>query len=95
MDLQGQIPDRLAEFRLMQPRIPRPEQRAVLGDGFEAAEILFDAGAHKVVNRTLLGREVGGTDQWEAHETSPGRKARGYPGSSGTASVLMNVAVDT
>src|ERR1700749_708073 len=67
---QRQVPDRLSEFRLVQPGIPRPHQRAVVGDGLEAGEVAFNAGAHVVVKRALFRTEVGGSKQWEAHKFS-------------------------
>jgi hypothetical protein len=55
----------------VQPGIPRPHQLAALGDGRKALKILLDAGFHVVVDRTLLGREVGGRDQRQTHKISP------------------------
>src|SRR5580698_6893711 len=68
---QGQVPDRLAELRLMQPRIPRAKQRAVLRDGLKTLKVLLDAGFHVFVQRPLFGGEVGGRDQGQTHRMSP------------------------
>ena len=46
-----QLPARLAERRLVQPRIPRPDQRAILAHRDEAFETFGDALAHVVVER--------------------------------------------
>src|SRR5581483_7260498 len=44
-----QLPDRLSELGLVQPRIPWAHQRAVLGDGGKSLEVLLDAGAHILI----------------------------------------------
>ena len=43
--------------------------------GLEGVEIAGDALAHVVVERLLLGGQVGGSDQGEAHLESPGVKS--------------------
>jgi hypothetical protein len=58
----------LPNFGLVQPGIPGAHQGAVVGNAFEAGEVLFDAGAHAVVDRTLFGAQFGRGDQGKAHE---------------------------
>jgi hypothetical protein len=43
---QRQVPDRLADRRLVQPGIPRPHQGAVLALDLEGVEVAGDAFAH-------------------------------------------------
>jgi hypothetical protein len=49
----------LSKLRVVEPRIRRTHQCAILGDGLESLEVLLDASAHILVNRALLGAEVG------------------------------------
>ncbi len=64
---QGQVPDRLADGRLVQPRVPRTHQRAVFPLDLEGVEVAGDALSHLVVEGLLLGRQLGWGDQGQAH----------------------------
>src|SRR6202158_92045 len=63
----GQLPDRFAELRFVNPWIPRAEQRAVVADVDEALKILRDPLSHVVVKRLLLGIQVRRRDDRQTH----------------------------
>jgi len=64
-----QFPDRLAELRFVNPRIPRPEQRTVVPDIDEALKIPGDPLPHIVIKRFLFGIQVRGRNDWQRDVT--------------------------
>src|SRR5215216_1032069 len=62
------LPDWAAEFRVMQPGVPWPDQSTVAADGFKAFEIAFDTLSHVIIELALFGAEVGRGNEREAHQ---------------------------
>ncbi|MGY4366378.1 hypothetical protein ACVW1A_002443 [Bradyrhizobium sp. LB1.3] len=66
-DRLDQVPHRLAEARLADPGIPRPEQRAVVAHVHKALEVVLDARSHVVIERLLFGTQVFRIENGKAH----------------------------
>src|SRR3954471_7135654 len=52
------LPDRAAEFRVIQPWVPWPDQSAVAVNGFKAFEITFNTLSHVIIELPLFGAEI-------------------------------------
>src|ERR1700753_2433415 len=67
-DRLHQFPNRLAEFRLMDPGIPRAEQRAVVADADKTLKARGDALLHVLVKRLLFRIQFGWGNDRQAHD---------------------------
>src|ERR1700681_1258002 len=63
----GQLPDRFAELRFVDPWIPGAEQCAVVADVDEALKILRDSFPYVVVKRLLFGIQVRRRNDRQTH----------------------------
>src|ERR1700730_6767627 len=62
-----QRPDRPAEFREAQPRIPRTDQRARVVDRSEALEICFNTLAHVLIEELVLRAQTRWREKGQPH----------------------------
>src|SRR3954447_24156564 len=88
------LPDWAAEFRVMQPWVPWPDQSTVTAKGFKAFEIAFDTLSHVIIELALFGAEVGRGNEREAHQISPRSVCSGLVRSARAAS-LLRVRLET
>src|ERR1700694_5670356 len=68
----GQLPNRLSKFGLVDPWIPRAQQRTVVANVDEALEVLGDAIPHVVIERLLFGIQFGRGNDGQAHLSNSG-----------------------
>ena len=72
------LPDWAAEFRVMQPGVPWPDQSTVAADGFKAFEIAFDTLSHVIIKLAVVrGRGWNGQREGGASDFLLGLFAQG------------------